>query len=123
MHATEWLLVCRCAVAVWAKVSTKAIQRDRQRRAIRGAIPGHPTCNSIYLDDSIILRLAGTSQCKKNLGTLVNVCQCLGIHLAEEKLEGPATRLEILGIIVYSETRQLSLPEQKLEEVLALLQE
>lgn len=67
-----------------------------------------------YLDDSIILGLAGTSQCKKNLGTLVNLCQCLGIPLAEEKLEGPATRLEILGIIVYSETRQLSLPEQKL---------
>ena len=71
-----------------------------------------------YLDNFIVLGPAGTPQCGRDLKTLVNICECLG-----EKLEGPATRLEILGIIVDSETMQLTLPENKLEELKSLLQE
>ena len=41
--------------------------------------------------------------------------------LAEEKLEGPATRLEILGITVDSVAMQLSLPERKMQELKTLL--
>ena len=76
-----------------------------------------------YLNDYIVLGSADTSQCERDLKILVNVCECLGVPLAEEKMEGPATRLEILGIIVDSETMQLSLPENKLEELRTLLRE
>lgn len=76
-----------------------------------------------YLDDFIVLGCAGTNQCERDLKVLVSICECLGVPLAGEKLEGPATRLEILGIIVDTEAMQLSLSERKIAELLTLLRE
>ena len=76
-----------------------------------------------YLDDYIVLGEANSEQCGRSLHTLVELCQCLGVPLAEEKLEGPATRLDILGITVDTVSMQLSLPEHKIQEILTLLRE
>ena len=49
-----------------------------------------------------------------NLNTTVTVCNALGIPLALEKVAGPATSLEFLGILLDTERMQARLPAEKL---------
>ena len=37
--------------------------------------------------------------CQQSLETFKNTCQELGVPLAEEKVEGPATSLTFLGVV------------------------
>uniref|UniRef100_A0A1X7TYC4 Reverse transcriptase domain-containing protein n=1 Tax=Amphimedon queenslandica TaxID=400682 RepID=A0A1X7TYC4_AMPQE len=74
-----------------------------------------------YLDDFIILGSPNSPQCGRDLNTMVELCQCLGVPLAEDKIEGPSTKLEILGIIFDSVLGQLSLPSRKIDELQLLL--
>ena len=76
-----------------------------------------------YLDDYIILGGPGLEKCGTDLRTLIELCHCLGVPLADEKIEGPATELEILGIKIDSVAMQLSLPEHKMQELKALLRD
>ena len=76
-----------------------------------------------YLDDFIILGSPQGDQCNQDLHLMVQICEELRVPLAEEKREGPATRLEILGIIIDTEAMQMSLPDRKLEEVRAILRQ
>ena len=69
-----------------------------------------------YLDDFIVMA-SSTARCEADLLTLESVCHRLGVPLAEEKREGPETRLEILGITIDSQTMQLVLPNRKIEEL------
>lgn len=75
-----------------------------------------------YLDDFVILGPPGTLQCHRDLQVMIEICQRLGTPLAREKLEGPAMRLEILGIIFDTQAMQLSLPHRKLTELKSILQ-
>ena len=52
-----------------------------------------------YLDDFIVLGRPGSDQCDHDFQLLVRICEQLGVPLAEEKKEGPANKLEILGIL------------------------
>ena len=38
--------------------------------------------------------------CQQSLETFKNTCQELGVPLAEEKVEGPATSLTFLGVVL-----------------------
>ena len=67
-----------------------------------------------YLDDYIIRGGPGLEQCETDIRMLIELCHCLGVPLADEKIEGPATELEILGIKIDSVAMQLSLPEHKM---------
>ena len=49
-----------------------------------------------------------------NLNTTVTVCNALGIPLALEKVAGPATSLEFLGILLDTEKMQARLSAEKL---------
>lgn len=75
-----------------------------------------------YLDDFIILGSPGSNQCDQDFQLLVRLCEQLGVPLAEEKKEGPACRLEILGIMFDTELMQMALPERKLAEIKAMLE-
>ena len=66
-----------------------------------------------YLDDFLTVGSAGTPECHQNLQLLIQVCRMLGIPLATEKVEGPATELEFLGILLDSTRMEARLPEDK----------
>ncbi len=50
-----------------------------------------------YLDDFIVCGAEGTGDCASSLQLLRDLCDYLGIPLAEEKVEGPTTRITFLG--------------------------
>ena len=56
-----------------------------------------------YLDDFLTLGPPDSDACHHNLTTLKLLCHRLGVPLALEKVEGPATSLPFLGIILDSE--------------------
>ena len=60
-----------------------------------------------YLDDFLLVGPEGKHQC---ITPVQSVCSTLGIPMAFDKLEGPATQLTFLGIILDCTTQQLSLP-------------
>ena len=64
---------------------------------------------------------ANLSVCENHIRTTCEVFERLGIPLAPEKIEGPTTRLTFLGIEIDSETTSLSLPQEKLVELLDIL--
>ncbi len=67
-----------------------------------------------YLDDFTVLGPASSDTCAYGLATLLDACRELGVPVAWEKCEGPATQLTILGIVVDSVAQELRLPQDKL---------
>ena len=76
-----------------------------------------------YLDDFLTLGPPSSPVCHTNLQTCVRLCKQLGLPLHPDKLEGPATRLTILGIELDSETLQARLPAEKRDRIVTLLDE
>ena len=83
----------------------------------------HVTFLRHYLDDFLTLGPPSSLVCHNNLQTCVRLCQQLGLPLHPDKLEGPATRLTILGIELDSETLQARLPAKKRDRIVTLLDE
>uniref|UniRef100_A0A1X7V3E6 Reverse transcriptase domain-containing protein n=1 Tax=Amphimedon queenslandica TaxID=400682 RepID=A0A1X7V3E6_AMPQE len=50
-----------------------------------------------YLDDFIILGSPNSPQCGRDLSTMVELCQCLGVPLVEDKIEGSQGPEEVPG--------------------------
>ena len=69
-----------------------------------------------YLDEFIIVALPGSSRCQSYM-SIFEECTALGVTLAPEKKEGPATRLVFLGIEVDIVAGTLSLPGDKLAQL------
>lgn len=76
-----------------------------------------------YLDDFLVVGQPDTDKCEQAMATTLQVCQKLGFPVALEKLEGPATILTFLGILLDTEKMELRLPEDKLTTLSLLLQE
>ena len=74
-----------------------------------------------YLDDFFIVGEPQSDQCATAVRTMLRTCNNLGIPVAMEKLEGPATTITFLGIEIDSAAHQLRLPESKLSELQAEL--
>ena len=74
-----------------------------------------------YLDDFLTLGPSQSDACHHNLSTLKHLCHSLGVPLALEKVEGPATCLPFLGIILDSEHMEVHLPDDKLARIQGLL--
>ena len=70
-----------------------------------------------YLDDFIVLGMAGTEECAEGLAVVWRVSRELGVPLAEEKSEGPATVLTFLGIEIDSVQGEIRLPQEKVERL------
>ena len=76
-----------------------------------------------YLDDFLTMGQPDSMECGHNLQLLIAVCQGLGIPLAVEKVEGPSTNLEFLGIQLDTVRMEARLPEEKLRRISSLVQE
>lgn len=51
-----------------------------------------------YLDDFLFVGKSGTTHCEILLNGFKTLCSELGVPLAHEKTEGPATRITFLGV-------------------------
>ena len=73
-----------------------------------------------YLDDYFLVGPAASDQCATQVATMLNLCTRLGIPVATDKLEGPATTITFLGIQIDSVSQELSLPADKLSDLMLL---
>ena len=77
------------------------------------------TCDH-YLDDYIFVG-KNKALCGFYLREAISTCTLLGVPLALEKVEGPATSITYLGIEIDSVSFSLRLPEEKLAKLKGLL--
>ena len=66
------------------------------------------------LDDYLTMGPPLSSVCQCNLDIFTALCKDLRVPLAADKLEGPATSLSFLGIILDTNCMEIRLPEEKL---------
>ncbi|XP_077182618.1 uncharacterized protein LOC143832292 [Paroedura picta] len=76
-----------------------------------------------FLDDFLIAGRGGTDSCARRLGVFQAVAAELGVPLAQDKTEGPATQLTYLGIQLDSVAGTSSLPLEKVRALSGLLGE
>eukprot|EP00731_Ephydatia_muelleri_P034485 Em0062g8a len=74
-----------------------------------------------YLDDFLLAGPPGQPTCSESTETMLRVCERLGIPVALDKLEGPATTITFLGITIDTTLQQLRLPPDKLQEMTLLI--
>ena len=75
-----------------------------------------------YLDDFYI-HAPTFDECNEALHTLVELLRSLGFAINWNKLDGPATRITFLGVVIDSLSFTLELPSHKLTEFQVLLQQ
>ena len=66
-----------------------------------------------YLDDYFTVGGPDSPECRRNLDIIMKICKILGIPLALEKVAGPATSLDFLGILLDSLRMEAQLPQEK----------
>ena len=76
-----------------------------------------------YLDNFLTMGRANSSECHNNLELIKSLCTFLGLPLKTKKIEGPATVLVFLGIILDTTSQELRLPQEKVEELSRLVKE
>ena len=75
----------------------------------------HGVSNALhYLDDFLIMGPPHSKECEGALRTSLALCEFLGFPIASHKVEGPATSVAFLGILIDSEAGVLRLPGDKL---------
>ena len=70
-----------------------------------------------HLDDFFIVGKPNSDECQVALDKCIALAAELGVPLAQQKTEGPATKLSFLGFILDSESLEILLPEQKIEKI------
>ena len=76
-----------------------------------------------YLDDYLIFGQADSLECNQFLAKFLKVCEFLGIPVAMDKVDGPATVLTFLGLELDSVLQQIRLPAEKLQAILKELED
>ena len=76
-----------------------------------------------YLDDFLVVGSPGSQECSRALQESLGLCNQLGFPIAPHKLEGPASRLSFLGILIDTENETLSLPADKYSRFRATITE
>ncbi len=76
-----------------------------------------------YLDDFFLAGRANSTECAQALEILQGICAELAIPLATEKMEGPTTCIEFLGITLDSVRLEARLPQDKLQDLHSSLAE
>ena len=74
-----------------------------------------------YLDDFLVMGAPATNECSEALKGLFNTFELLGLPVALDKLEGPASKLMFLGFELDTEALEVWLPQRKLEELKELV--
>ena len=75
-----------------------------------------------YLDDYLLLGSPDTLECAEALQLTLSICNQLGVPVSKSKIEGPATTLTFLGIVLDTIKREIRLPEDKLVRLKDMLQ-
>ena len=70
-----------------------------------------------YLDDFIFPGAALTNDCHKLMDTFSLVSKELGVPLAENKTEGPTTKIIFLGLEIDTVLMKVKIPEDKLNKL------
>ncbi len=76
-----------------------------------------------YLDDFLLLEAPDLDNGARALTTATETLQWLGVPVANNKTEGPATLVVFLGIVIDTRSFELRLPLEKVQRLQALLQE
>ncbi len=76
-----------------------------------------------YLDDFLLIGSPRSLECARHLDTLLATFERLGVPVALDKLEGPATVLTFLGIEFDTVAMQLGIPREKLGRLRKLVAE
>ena len=72
-----------------------------------------------YLDDFIFGGKANTNHCAVIMANFQSCCQRLGVPIAEEKTEGPATVIVFLGLELDSELMEVPIQIEKVQKLLS----
>ena len=75
-----------------------------------------------YLDDFLLGGNPLTEMCQKSLNLALQLCQEMGFPVMQEKVFGPTTILDFLGILIDTNSMELRLPQEKLLRLRALIQ-
>jgi len=76
-----------------------------------------------YIDDFLTMGNPRSEECAKNLALIKSWCSWLGLPLKEEKEVGPTTVLEFLGIILDTDRMEIRLSEERVQQLMALLED
>ncbi len=74
-----------------------------------------------YIDDFLLLGPPSSPMCKDVLVVTLQTCQELRVPIAPEKTEGPVTSITFLGILLDSTSMPVSLPQDKLTKIRAMV--
>ena len=74
-----------------------------------------------YLDDFLFLGPPSSQVCTESLHTALRLCEALGVLVAPEKTEGPASVITFLGIEIDTVAGELRLPAEKLQNLQQIL--
>ena len=75
-----------------------------------------------YPEDFFLANEADSDKCRPQMEIIKQVFAWLWVPLAPNKVIGPTTCLVFLGILIDIITMEVSLPSEKLEELLSLLE-
>ena len=75
-----------------------------------------------YLDDFITLGPPDSSVCQDNLDLMLETCSQVGFAVNPNKVKGPSTVLEFLGIIIDTDLMELRISDERLHSILEELQ-
>ena len=79
----------------------------------------HPILH--YLDDYLMAGPPGSPVCARHLRNFLHVASLLGARVAMEKVDGPASTLTFLGLLLDAVRQEIRLSHKKLAELLELL--
>ena len=74
-----------------------------------------------YLDDFFFIGPADSDTCERAYSTFLSICERCQVPLSPPKCCPPSTRMELLGCVVDTASMTISLPQQKLQALIALL--
>ena len=69
-----------------------------------------------YVDDFLVVA-SNEADCARNLQLMLNTCEKAGFRVQPAKVTAPAKAVEFLGIIVDTETEELRISEERMEEI------
>ena len=70
-----------------------------------------------YLDDFRFAGKRNSNDCKLLIGTFDRFCNRLGIPVAQEKTEGPSTKIHYLGFLIETEKMIIQIPDEKVAQL------
>ena len=89
---------------------------------VRSAIRRGASRIVCYLDDYCVIG-STEEECRTDQHTLISTLRHIGFSISYKKLSSPARKTRFLGIDVDSEKMNLSLPEDKMQKMIASLKE